>query len=82
MEEEKQKVDEEIRETTLTETLSLYHEHLSKSISVQTDKDSRRSQQPGWQIPSGLSTAVGRLSRHAKENTRITLFYLPFASYA
>lgn len=33
VEEEKQKV-EEIRETSLTEFLSLYHEHLSKSISV------------------------------------------------
>lgn len=38
LEEEKQKVDEEIQESTLTEYLSLCHEHLSESISVQTDK--------------------------------------------
>lgn len=38
MEEEKQKVDEEIQESTLNEYLSLCHEHLSESISVQTDK--------------------------------------------
>ncbi|KAK3173022.1 hypothetical protein OEA41_006350 [Lepraria neglecta] len=36
--EELQKEKEETRGTTLTEYLSLCHEHLSKSISVQTDK--------------------------------------------
>ena len=38
MEEEKQKMEEGIWKTTLTEFLSLCHEHLSKSISVQDDK--------------------------------------------
>ena len=37
-EEELQKEKKETRKTTLTEYLSLYHECLSKSISVQTDK--------------------------------------------
>ena len=38
VEEEIQKKKEETRGTTLTEYLSLCHEHLSKSISVQSDK--------------------------------------------
>lgn len=38
LEEEKQKLKEEIQGSTLTEYLRLCHEHLSESISVQTDK--------------------------------------------
>ena len=51
-EEELQKEREETRRTTLTEYLSLCHEHLSKSISVETDKSRTTKGDP--------SNAVGK----------------------